>query len=150
MIRGIVSSSLVGFGQRGFCGSFACCCFPLQSPGSPRGGNPLKIGKNYKIPLPGPTPENGEKLPKNYKKYSENTFFEFYGNFFPIFGVWTGEGSFVTFPIFREFPPRGFRGSVRGKTNRKESLRKHCGDFAEVCKIRVIASGKCAAILRKS
>ena len=46
--------------------------FPLQSP---RGGNPRKMGKNYKIPLPGPTAENGEKLPKNYKKYSKNTFF---------------------------------------------------------------------------
>ena len=42
--------------------------FPLQSPGSPWGGNPRKMGKNYKIPLPGPTPENGEKLPKNYRK----------------------------------------------------------------------------------
>ena len=41
--------------------------FP-QSPGSPRGGNPRKMGKKCKIPLPGPAPETGEKLPKNHKK----------------------------------------------------------------------------------
>ena len=48
--------------------------FPLQSPGSPRGGNPRKMGKNYKIPLPGPTPENRE----NYRKITKNVFSEYF------------------------------------------------------------------------
>ena len=37
--------------------------FPLQSPGSPRSGNPReKMGKRLQHSPPGPTPENGEKL----------------------------------------------------------------------------------------
>ena len=42
--------------------------FPLQSPGSPRGGNPRKMGRNYDMLLPGPTPENREKLPEKITK----------------------------------------------------------------------------------
>ena len=42
--------------------------FPSQSPGSPQGGNPRKMGKNYKMLLPGPTHENGEKLPEKITK----------------------------------------------------------------------------------
>ena len=38
--------------------------FPLEGPGRHRGGNPRKMGKNYKIPLSGLTPENGGKLQK--------------------------------------------------------------------------------------
>ena len=38
--------------------------FPLEGPESLRGGDPQKMGKNYKIPLPGPTPEIREKSPK--------------------------------------------------------------------------------------
>ena len=48
------------------------CCelfFPLQSLGSPRGGNPRKMGKNYKIPLPVRHP----KIGKNYRKITKNT-----------------------------------------------------------------------------
>ena len=94
--------------------------FPLQSPGSPRGGNPRKMGKNYKIPLPGPTPENEEKLPKNYKKCSENTFFCNFSVFFPRFrGLGRGGGLCNFFPFFGDFRPGGLRGSVRGKTTRK-------------------------------
>ena len=97
--------------------------FPLQSPGSPRGGNPRKMGKNYKIPLPGPTPENGEKLPKNYKKYSENTFFCNFSVIFPHFRGLDRGGEFCNFsPFFGDFRLRGFRGSVRGKTNRKSMV----------------------------
>ena len=59
-----VATLLIGGTNPLFCELF----FPLQSPGSPRGGNPRKMGKNYKIPLPSPTPGNGEKLPKITKK----------------------------------------------------------------------------------
>ena len=38
--------------------------FPLEGPGSHRGGNPRKMGKNCKIPLPCPTPEMGKIAPK--------------------------------------------------------------------------------------
>ena len=51
--------------------------FPLN-PGSLRGGNPRKMGKNYKIPLPSPTPEIG---PKNY---DNSIFFFRFGGIFPI------------------------------------------------------------------
>ena len=46
-----------------------------------------KMGKNYTIPLPGPTPENGEKMQKNYKIRSNFT-----GR--------TREGNFVILPHF--------------------------------------------------
>ena len=41
--------------------------FPLEGPESLRGGNPRKMGKNYRIPLPSPSPEIREKLQNNYK-----------------------------------------------------------------------------------
>ena len=95
--------------------------FPLQSPGSPRRGNPRKMGKNYKIPLPGPTPENGEKLPKNYKKkWIFGVFFCNFSVIFPHFRGLDRGGEFCNFfPFFGDFGPGGFRGSVRGKTTRK-------------------------------
>ena len=49
--------------------------FPLQSPGSHRGGNPRKMGKNYKIPLPQSDPRKWGKITEKLQKYSENTFF---------------------------------------------------------------------------
>ena len=42
--------------------------FPLRGPGKPPGRKSPKNGKNYKIPLPGPTPENGGKLPQKRGK----------------------------------------------------------------------------------
>ena len=69
--------------------------FPLQSPGTPRGG-----GKNYKIPLPGPTPETREKLLKDYKNC---IFCVFFGNFsviFPHLRRLDRGGEFVIFPHF--------------------------------------------------
>ena len=94
--------------------------FPLQSPGSPRGGHPQKMGKNYKIPLPAPTPENGEKLPE--KKNTKNVFSEYFCNFSVIFPHFRGldrGGEFCNFsPFFGDFRPGGFRSAVRGKTTR--------------------------------
>ena len=58
------------------------------------------MGKNYKIPLPGPTPENGEKLQKNYKVVFSEWIYPFLGAFSPIFGGRTGEGNFVIFLHF--------------------------------------------------
>ena len=76
--------------------------FPLQSPGSPRSGNPGKMGKNYKVPLPGPTPKNGEKLPKNYKKYSEKLMH--FCNFSVIFPHFRGLDRGGEFCNFSPFP----------------------------------------------
>ena len=45
--------------------------FPLEGPGSLRGGN-QKNGGNYKIPLPGPTPESRE----SYRKITKFVFSE--------------------------------------------------------------------------
>ena len=42
--------------------------FPLEGLGSHWGGKHRKMGKNYKIPLPGPTPENGENCPQKRGK----------------------------------------------------------------------------------
>ena len=70
-----------------------CLFSPLQGPESVRGGNPRKMGKNYKIPLPGPTPENGEKLPKNYKICIFGVIFPLFGANFPHFrGLDRGRG----------------------------------------------------------
>ena len=94
--------------------------FPLQIPGSPQGGNPRKMGKNYKIPPPPvQPPKMRKKLPKNYKKCSENTFFGNFSVFFPHFRGLDRGGEFCNFfPFFGDFRPGGFRGSVRGKTTR--------------------------------
>ena len=67
--------------------------FPLEGPGSHRGGNLRTIGKNYKIPLPGLTPENG----KNYRKITKTCILGvvlplFWGQFSPFFAGRTGEG----------------------------------------------------------
>ena len=52
--------------------------FRLEGPGSLRGGNPRKMGKNYKIPLPGLTPEIGENWPqKGVKLLQKNNFCNF-------------------------------------------------------------------------
>ena len=43
---------------------FASWFFPLRGPGKPQGRkSPTRMGKHYKIPLPGPTPEKGENCP---------------------------------------------------------------------------------------
>ena len=119
----------------------ASCLSPYRAPEAPRGGNPRKMGKNYKIPLAGPAPENGEKLPKNYKKCIFGVFFVIFRYFSPIFRGWTGEGNFVIFPHFSGISaPGGFRGSVRGKTTRNlrplENLRwSRCSGKKEAHKL---------------
>ena len=94
--------------------------FPL-SPGSPRGGNPRKMGRNYKIPPPGPA----EKVPKNYKKkvFSEYLF-GIFSVIFPHFRGLDRGGEFCNFsPFFGDFRAGGFRGSVR-EIRRKQSSAK--------------------------
>ena len=67
--------------------------FPLRGPGSHRGGNPRKMGKNYKFPLPGSTPENGENCPqKGVKLLRKYNFCNFSVNFSPFSGVGAGRG----------------------------------------------------------
>ena len=93
---------------------------PLEGPGSLRGGNPPKMGKNYKICFPGLAAKNGEKCPKKEENYSENTILVIFLQFFRDFGGRTGEANFVIFALFfGDFRPGGFPGSVRGKTTRK-------------------------------
>ena len=46
-----------------------------QSPGSPRGGDPRKMGKNYEIPLPVQPPKKGKNYRKNDKKCIFGVFF---------------------------------------------------------------------------
>ena len=92
--------------------------FPLEGLGSHRGGNPRKMGKNYKIPLPGPTPENGENCPKKgvklLRKYN-------FCNFYVIFPHFRGSdrgGELCNFsPFFGDFHPGGFPGPSKGKNN---------------------------------
>ena len=98
---------------------------PLQSPGSPRGGNPQKMGKKYKIPLPGPTPEKGE----NYRKFTKKMYFRsIFCNFSVIFphfrGLDRGGGFCIFVPIFRGFPPRGLPGLCEGKNNSQCKIQK--------------------------
>ena len=96
--------------------------FPLEGPGSHRGGNTRKMGKNYKIPLPGPTPENGEKLQKNCKNcIFRSNFTPFLGQFFPIFRGRTGEGNFVIFPHFSGISAPG---PSKGKNNSQAKRHK--------------------------
>ena len=97
--------------------------FPLEGRGSHRGGNPRKMGKNYKIPLSGATPENGEKLQKNYKNCIFGVILPlFWGNFPHFRGLHRG-GEFCNFsPIFRGFPPRWLPGPSKGKNNSQSSL----------------------------
>ena len=87
--------------------------FPLEAPGSHRGGNPGKMGKNCKIPLPGPTPEIGENCPKKGVKWLRISKYNFcnFSVILPSFGGRTGEGNFVIFPIFRDFHPVASRAN---------------------------------------
>ena len=83
------------------------------------------MGKNYKIPLPGPTPENGEKLPKNYKICIFGVIFPLFGANFPHFRGSDRGGEFCNFsPFFGDFHPGGSPGSVRGKTTRNTNAAK--------------------------
>ena len=80
------------------------------------------MGKNYKISLPGPTPENGKIGPKKGKNHSENTNFVIFSVIFPHFRGSDRGGEFCNFsPFFGDFRPGGFPGSVRGKTTRNSS-----------------------------
>ena len=98
--------------------------FPLEGPGSHRCGNPRKMGKNYKIPLPGPTPENGEKLHKNYKNCIFGVILPFFGGNFPHFRGSDRGGEFCNFsPFFGDFRPGGFPSPLRGKTTRNARLK---------------------------
>ena len=45
------------------------------------GANIPENGENYKLPLPGPTPEIGEKLPKKYNSCIFGVIFPLFGNF---------------------------------------------------------------------
>ena len=65
--------------------------FPLEGQGSHRFGNDRKLGKNCKIPLPGPTPEIREKLTEKLQKlYFWSNFAHFSGNFHLLSGVGAG------------------------------------------------------------
>ena len=90
--------------------------FPLQSPGSPRGGNPRKMEKNYKIPSPVQPPNMGKITEKLQKMYLRSIFCNFSVIFPHLRGLDRG-GEFCNFsPFFGDSRPEGFRGSVRGKT----------------------------------
>ena len=75
-----------------------CCDFvvfpPYRASRSPRGGNPRKMGKNYKIPPRSNPRKIGKKLPKKLQKmYFRSIFCNFFGNFFPYFrGLDPGRG----------------------------------------------------------
>ena len=93
--------------------------FPLEGPESHRGGNLREMGKNYEIPLSSATPENGEKLQKNYKNCIFGVIFTpFLGQFSPFSGVGPGRGICNFSPFFGDFRPGGFPGPLRGKTTR--------------------------------
>ena len=93
--------------------------FPLRGPGKPPGGNPRKMGKKYKIPLPGATPENGEKIQKNYKNCIFGVILPLFGENFPHFsGVGPKNGEFCNFsPFFGDFRSGDFPGPSKGKNN---------------------------------
>ena len=92
---------------------------PLQGPESHRGGNPQKMGKNHKIPLPGPTPENAENCPQKGEKLLRKYNFCNFSVIFPHFRGSDRGGEFCNFsPFFGDFRPGGFPGPVRGKTTR--------------------------------
>ena len=98
--------------------SYLAGCFsPLQGPESLWDGNPRKMGKNCKIPLPGPTPENRENWPHKEEKLLQKYNFCNFSVFFPIFGGRSGERNFVIFPIFRGFPPQRLSGPSKGENN---------------------------------
>ena len=108
-------------------GNFSCGLFsPLEGPESLRGGNPQKMGKNYKISLPGPTPQNGENWPQKGEKLLRKFKFCNFSVIFPHFRGSDRAGEFCNFsPFFGDFHPGGSPGSVRGKTTRKTSASKN-------------------------
>ena len=91
--------------------------FPLQSPGSPRGGNPRKKGKNLQNSPPRSNPRKWGKITeKLHKKMYFRSIFCNFSVIFPHFRGLDRGGEFCNF--FGDFRPGGFRGSVRGKTTR--------------------------------
>ena len=100
---------------------YICKLFlPLGGSGSPQGGNPRKMAKNYKIPLPGPTPKIREIATKG-RKLLRNYDFCQCSEIFPNFGVRTREGNSAIFPQFWGIsaPKAG-----RGKTTRNSTSQK--------------------------
>ena len=96
---------------------FLRVAFPLRAPGKPPGRKSPKNGENYKIPLPGPTPENGEKLQKLH----------FRSNFAPLLPHFRGSdrgGEFAIFPRFSGFPPRWLPEPSKGKSNSQGYFQK--------------------------
>ena len=101
-------------------------------PGSLRGGNPRKMGKLDKNSAsPTPTPEIGEKLPKNDQKlYFRSHCSSLRVQLFPIFRGQDWEGIFGnSSPFFGDFRPGGFPASARGKNN---SARQESSDELEL------------------
>ena len=82
--------------------------FPLEGPEKPPGGIPRKNGEKLLIRLPGPTPENGEKLQKNYKSCIFGAIFPLFWGTFPHFrGVGPGDKFVIFSPFFGDFRPGG-------------------------------------------
>ena len=103
------------------------------------------MGNNYKIPLPGPTPEIREKLHKNYKNCVFGVIVTLFGAIFPIFEGRTGKGNFVIFPHFSGIsalvasrPSKGKNNSEKRNAKKKAAAGnsgKFCGDFP--CQMRM-------------
>ena len=73
-----------------------------------------EIGKNYKMSLPCPTPENREnyrKMTEKLQKYSKNAIL---GESFPIFSGGGREGHFVILPNFSGFSLSGPAWACKG------------------------------------
>ena len=88
-----------------------------------KGRKSPKNGENYKIPLPGPTPQSGENYRKIMKIVYTEHFSPFWGAIFPIFGGRTREGNFAIFSsIFRGFPPQRVPGVCRGNKNSQPKI----------------------------
>ena len=101
------------------CGLFS----PLEGPESLRTGNPRKMGNNYKIPLPGPTPENGENWPQKEEKLLRKCKICNFSVIFPHFRGSARGGEFCNFsPFFGDLRPGGSPGPVRGKTTRCKTM----------------------------
>ena len=110
-------STLNGTGDSPSGGCVTCALwlrvvFPLTGPGKQPGRKSPKNEEKFQIPLPGPTPENGEKLHKNYKICIFGVILPLFWGNFPHFRGSDRGGSFVTFPIFRGFPPRWLPGPL--------------------------------------
>ena len=66
--------------------NFSCeLFFPLEGPGSHRGGNPRKMGKITKFPSPVRPPKMGKIAPKNYKNCIFGVILPLFGGNFPHF-----------------------------------------------------------------